>query len=51
MQVLKDTLPDRRKYVFVGVDPDRVNVKVELQEPASIFSSTDLISGEGESGQ
>jgi hypothetical protein len=51
MQVLKETLPDRRKYVFVGVDPDRVNVKVELQEPASIFSSSDLISGEGESGQ
>jgi len=51
MRVLKETLPDRRKFVFVGVDPDRVNVKVDLQEPASLFSSSDLISGEGESGQ
>ena len=51
MQVLRETLPGRRKYVFVGVDPDRVNVKVELQEPASLFSSSDLISREGESGQ
>ena len=51
LRVLKETLPDRRKFVFVGVDPDRVNVKVDLQEPASLFSSSDLISGEGESGQ
>ncbi|MHC4992989.1 MAG: SPFH domain-containing protein, partial [Planctomycetota bacterium] len=51
MQVLKQTLPGRRKFVFVGVDPDRVNVRIELQEPASIFSSSDLISREGETGQ
>ncbi|MHC4613277.1 MAG: SPFH domain-containing protein [Planctomycetota bacterium] len=51
MQVLRETLPDRRKYVFVGVDPDRVSVRVELQEPASLFGSGDLISSEGETGQ
>ena len=48
MQVLREMLPKRRKYVFVGVNPDRVNVKVDLQEPAPLFSPSDLT---GESGQ
>ncbi|MHC4775283.1 MAG: SPFH domain-containing protein, partial [Planctomycetota bacterium] len=37
MQILREMLPGRPKYVFVGVDPDRVNLKVELQEAPSLF--------------
>jgi regulator of protease activity HflC (stomatin/prohibitin superfamily) len=51
LQVLREMLPDRRKYVFVGVDPRRVNLKVDLQEAPSLFSPGDLVSPEGESGQ
>ena len=38
-----------RKYVFVGVDPDRVNVDVKLLEESSLFNFSDSISSEGES--
>ena len=46
-----EMLPDRRKYVFVGVDPDRVNLKVELQEAPSLFDFSELGPSEGESGK
>jgi regulator of protease activity HflC (stomatin/prohibitin superfamily) len=51
MRVLGRMLADRTKYVFVGIDPGRVNVDVDLQEPPSIFSFSDALSSEGESGQ
>jgi regulator of protease activity HflC (stomatin/prohibitin superfamily) len=51
MQVLQEMLPDLPKYVFVGVDPDRVSLKVELQEAPSLFRPGDLTSSEGETGQ
>jgi hypothetical protein len=50
MRVITEMLPDRPKYVFVGVDPNRVILKVELQEAPSLFSFSDILP-EGESGQ
>jgi membrane protease subunit HflK len=50
-QVLKDMLPDRPKYVFVGVDPDRVNLKIQLEEAPSLFDFGDLGASKGEAGQ
>ncbi len=42
-------MANRRKYVFVGVDPDRVNLDVELLDEPSLFNFSDSISSEGES--
>ncbi|MHC4428495.1 MAG: hypothetical protein ACYS0D_07800, partial [Planctomycetota bacterium] len=51
MQVYREMLPDRRKYIFVGVDPDRVNLKVELQDAPSLYDFSEIRSSEGEAGQ
>ena len=48
MKVLSD-MANRRKFVFVGVEPESVNVDVELLESPSLFSFSDALSGEGES--
>ena len=44
-------LANRRKYVFVGVDPERVNLAVKLQETPSLFNFGDAVPSDGESGQ
>ena len=51
MAVLSQMLPNRRKFVLVGVDPRRVNVSVKLQETPSMFNFGDAISSDGESSQ
>ena len=51
MTVLSQMLPNRRKFVLVGVDPRRVNVSVKLQETPSMFNFGDAISSDGESSQ
>ena len=50
-QVLKDLLPDRPKYILVGVDPDRVNLKVQLEAAPTIYDFSDLAPSKEESGQ
>ncbi len=48
MRVLTD-MANRRKYVFVGVDPSRVKLDVELQESPALFNFSDALSSEGTS--
>lgn len=47
MRVLAE-IDNRRKYVFVGVDPDRISVDVELKETPGLFSFSDALPSEGE---
>ncbi len=51
MRAISQNLANRRKYVFVGVDPDRVNLAVKLEETPSLFSFGDAVPSDGESGQ
>ena len=50
MNVLSKMLAERRKYLVVGIDPERVNLDVELQEPPGVFGFHPS-SSEGESGR
>lgn len=50
MKVFSQQLANRRKYVLVGIDPQRVNLGVELPEASSLFTF-EGVSSEGESGQ
>ena len=38
MKVLGRTLGSRRKFVLVGIDPERLNLDIELHEASSMFS-------------
>ncbi len=51
MRVISENLVHRRKYVLVGVDPDRVNLAIKLEETPSLFSFGDAVPSDGESGQ
>ena len=51
MTVLSQMLSNRRKYVLVGVDPQRVNLAVKLEQTPSMFNFGDALTGDGESSQ
>ena len=38
MKVLGRTLGSRRKFILVGIDPERLNLDIELQQAPSMFS-------------
>ncbi len=48
MNVYRQVLALRRKYLVVGIDPDRVNLDVNLEEPPAAF---DLSTQIGDGGQ
>ncbi len=45
MAALASVISNRRKYVLVGIDEDRVevNVDIDLKEPPSLFSPSDIL--------
>ena len=47
MQVLSRTLAQRRKYFVIGVDPDRIDFVIEVQEAPRLFTPTRLGADEG----
>ena len=47
MQVLSKTLAQRRKYFVIGVDPDRINLEIEVQEAPRLFTPSRLGADEG----
>ncbi len=51
MKVLRTALANRRKYVVVGIDPDRLNLDVDLQETPSLFDFSDALPRQGEPSQ
>ena len=38
MKVLGRTLGSRRKFILVGIDPERLNLDIEVQEASSMFT-------------
>ena len=38
MKVLGRTLGNRRKFILVGIDPERLNLDIEVQEASSMFT-------------
>ena len=51
MTVLSVMLDNRRKYVFVGVDPERVNLSIKLEDTPSMFNFGDALNSDGDSSQ
>ncbi len=51
MKVLRTQLANKRKYVFVGIDHERLNLDVELLETPSLFDFSDALPREGESSK
>ncbi len=47
MQVFSRTLATRRKYFVIGVDPDRINLEIEVQEAPRLFTPTRLGADQG----
>jgi regulator of protease activity HflC (stomatin/prohibitin superfamily) len=43
MAALASVISNRRKYVLVGIDEDRVNLDINLEEPPSLFSPSDIL--------
>ncbi len=44
-------LANRRKYFVIGVEPDRINIDVDIQDMPSLFTTTRLGADEGKSNQ
>ena len=49
MIVLSQALANRRKYFVIGVDPERINVHIDIQDMPSLFTPTRLGADEGKS--
>ena len=51
MNVLSRTLANRRKYFVIGVEPDRINIDIDIRDMPSLFTTTRLGADEGKSNQ
>jgi len=49
MIVLSEALANRRKYFVIGVEPERINVHIDMQDMPALFTTTRLGADEGKS--
>jgi regulator of protease activity HflC (stomatin/prohibitin superfamily) len=43
MEALSSAVSGRRKYILVGIDEEKVDIDINLEEPPSLFSSSDIL--------